>query len=249
MTRKDTMNQTTPASDTLERVVPDEMEDEGATGRATLQLHLERYRFAALHGRPGRILDIACGVGYGSSILADQIEGGAQVIGVDCSADAVDYANRRYGSPNVRFVQGDATQFHDEQGFDTIVSLETVEHLADPGPFMTHLVSLLKPNGILAASVPTSPSVDANPNHRKDFTEKSFRAMGTMNQLREIACLRQTQPYDPIAILRGTEKRAAGIRRNLPRFYLANPDKLLLRVWATLRYGFRNRYLTVTWSS
>ena len=243
------MSRTAPDSNTLERVVPDEMEDAGATGRATLGLHLERYQFAALHGRPGRILDIACGVGYGTRLLAEQTEGAVEVIGVDLSADAVDYANRRYGLPNMRFVQSDAIKFHDDQRFDTIVSLETVEHLADPRRFMEHLLSLLKPNGILVASVPTTPSVDANPNHLNDFTEKSFRALGRMNKFREINCLRQTQPFDPIAILKGTEKRAAGVRRNLPRFYLANPAKLLRRGWATVRYGFQNRYITIAWSS
>ncbi len=171
------------------------------------------------------------------------------MIGVDLSAEAVDYARRRYGLPNIQFVQGDATEFHDDQRFDTIVSLETVEHVEDPRRFFKHLVFLLKPNGVLVASVPSTPSVDANPNHLNDFTEQSFRALGRMNHLREINCLRQIQPFDPIAVLKGSEKRAAGIRRNLPRFYLANPEKLLWRVWSTLRHGFQNHYITVAWSS
>ncbi len=48
----------------LERLVPDNRVEGVATGDETLRLHLERYRFSARHARPGRLLDIACGVGY-----------------------------------------------------------------------------------------------------------------------------------------------------------------------------------------
>ena len=56
--------------DTLERLVPDHIE--AGEGEETLQLHLARYEFAAAHLRPGRVLDIACGVGYVTRLLADR---------------------------------------------------------------------------------------------------------------------------------------------------------------------------------
>ena len=55
----------------LERLIPDQIRPGDTTGDQTLQLHLARYEFAAAHARPGRLLDIACGVGYGTRWLTD----------------------------------------------------------------------------------------------------------------------------------------------------------------------------------
>ena len=55
---------------TIERIVPDAVSPGDATGQATLELHLRRYKFAATQLRPGRLLDIACGVGYGTRLMA-----------------------------------------------------------------------------------------------------------------------------------------------------------------------------------
>ena len=51
----------------------------------TLEIHLERYRFAADHARPGRLLDLACGVGYGTRLMADRQPGIESALGVDLS--------------------------------------------------------------------------------------------------------------------------------------------------------------------
>src|SRR6185369_7080809 len=216
-------------------------------GEATLDLHLARYRFAKRHIQPGTLLDIACGVGYGTAILVSSNDQIVRATGVDISEEAVGYAREHYGGSRTQFVHADALTFCDGAPFDNIVSLETIEHVPKPGEFLLHLAGLLKPGGILIGSVPVTPSVDANPHHRTDFSERSFRALGRDLGLVEMDCLSQVQPYDPIAIPRGKEKRSDGIRRNLSGYYMANPKKLLARVWSTARYGFQNRYLTIAW--
>jgi SAM-dependent methyltransferase len=232
-------------SASIERIIPALLEREDATGKPTLELHLMRYRFAFEHLRPGRVLDIACGVGYGTRLLSS-----ATVIqsatGVDISEDAIEYARSHYGHAGIEFVTADALEFTDACGFENIVSLETIEHVPDPVALLAHLTSLLKPGGILIGSVPITPSVDANPHHRTDFTAVSFRKMARALGLDELDSLGQDQDYDPIALLRGREKRSS-VRRNLPGYYLANPDRLWARVYSTLRHGFRNRYLTIAW--
>ncbi len=201
-------------SASLERIIPALLEHEGVTGRPTLELHLMRYRFAIEHLQPGRVLDIACGVGYGTKLLsgADVIQA---AIGVDISVDAIEYARSQYGHDGIKFVTANALEFTDTSGFENIVSLETIEHVPDPRAFLAHLVSLLKSNGILVGSVPISPSVDANPHHRTDFTAESFRKISRILGLVELDSLYQDQSYDPIAILRRKEKRSSGIRRSM----------------------------------
>ena len=230
----------------LERLVPDLLDPSDATGQETAKLHLARYEFAVGHARPGRLLDIACGAGYGTRYVADRREDLAAV-GVDISDDAISYARDRYGNARVRFVAADAFQFSDPEGFDTIVSLETIEHLPDAERFVSHLASLLRPGGVIVGSVPTTPSVDANPHHLQDFTERSFRRIFRRLDLVEIACFRQIQPFKLAPLLARHEIRAKDIRRNLGAYYLAHPRSLALRIWATVRYGFANRYITIAW--
>lgn len=236
-----------PATDTLERLVPDELDPSDTTGRATLELHVARYRFAVRHLRPGRALDIACGVGYGAALLAERPD--VQVLGVDVCEPAIAYARQHSGRARLEFRVADALAFEDAAGFDTIVSLETVEHVADPGLLIERLAGLLRPGGCLIASVPTTPSVDLNPHHRRDFSERSFRRLvaDRAPRLREIDAMRQLQSVSPLSVLRRGERRMRDLRDSLPSYYLAHPGAFTRRILATLRFGFSNRYLTVAW--
>lgn len=233
------------STSSLERLIPDEIDRQETTGTETLQIHLERYRFAAQYVE-GRVLDMACGVGYGSfelcSLQQEKIE---ELIGVDISEESVAYAHKRYANPKIEFICANAFDYQDKQGFDTIVSLETIEHLPNPQKFIQHLVSLLKPNGKIIASVPVTPSVDANPYHLNDFTPSSFRKLFAVHRLTEIAHFQQVQPFKPFNVLMKKEKRTQDLRKNLWAYYFTHPKSLLKRIGTTLRHGFENHYLTL----
>jgi 2-polyprenyl-3-methyl-5-hydroxy-6-metoxy-1,4-benzoquinol methylase len=234
-------------SDTLERLIPDVLETDDEVARETLDLHLERYEFAARHATPGRSLDIACGVGYGTRLLADRCPALQEVIGVDISADAIEYARGRYADERATFTLQSAMEFEDRAGFDTIVSLETIEHLPDPFGFVANVLPQLRPAGTFVASVPTTMSTDANPHHLHDFSEASFRRMVAPYGLREVACLRQVQPVPLSAVLRRNASRTRKMRDDLPRYYLQHPGALARRIWTTARHGFNNLYITIAW--
>jgi 2-polyprenyl-3-methyl-5-hydroxy-6-metoxy-1,4-benzoquinol methylase len=138
-------------------------------------------------------------------------------------------------------------QFEDAEGFDTIVSIETIEHLPDPEGFVERLVGLLRPGGHLVGSVPITPSVDANPHHLHDFTDRSFRCLVGRHGLEVLDDLVQDQTFGLRAVLTRSETRLEGMRRNLPAWYLRHPGALLRRMGSTLRHGLVNRYLTVVW--
>ena len=231
----------------LERLVPDELRPGDVTGEEALRISLERYGFAARYARPGRLLDVACGVGYGTRFLADHAERLTAALGVELCEDAVAYANEHYANDYTAFLACDAMRFEDAEGFDTIVSIETIEHLPDPEVFVERLVGLLRPGGHLVGSVPITPSVDANPHHLHDFSERSFRHLVGRHGLEPLDDLIQEQPFGLRAVLTRSEARLESMRRNLPAWYLRHPSALLRRVISTLRYGFVNRYLTVAW--
>ena len=233
-------------SASLERIVPDELRAGEATGEETLRLHMGRYQFAQQHLIRGSLLDIACGVGYGTRLLSENSLI-TTALGVDIDDGAVQYAAKRYATARLSYVRSDALQFSSSQTFDNIVSLETIEHVDDPRAVFAHFVGLLAPGGRLIASVPVTPSVDGNPHHKTNFSVRSFRAMGIAFSLKFVNSLTQLQPFSPWAVATRQEARAAHMRRDLARFYLSNPSHLMLRVWSTLTVGFVNKYLTVVW--
>lgn len=122
---------------------------------AAHQEHLHRYMFAAEYLRtPCRLLDIACGIGYGSRHLAD-VAHGISVVGIDISEQAVDYATSHFSADNVCFKVGDGTKlpFPDDL-FDYVTSFETVEHIPEYEVFLSELQRVLKPGGTLVISTP-----------------------------------------------------------------------------------------------
>ncbi|MGH8030347.1 MAG: glycosyltransferase [Arenimonas sp.] len=114
--------------------------------------HWHRYAFARRLAGGRRVLDAACGEGYGSALLA---EVAAEVTGVDIDGHCVDHAAERYaGRVNLRFEQGDITGLPRAGQFDLIVCFGVLEHLADPERLIAGLDRLLAPNGVLLVSTP-----------------------------------------------------------------------------------------------
>jgi SAM-dependent methyltransferase len=143
-----------------ERLVPEEAVE------ASLQEHLARYRFARERVR-GRVLDVACGTGYGTSML--------DAVGVDLSLEALRYARRH----PARYVAADAGRLPFGRAFDAVVSFETIEHVPDPARFVAECARV----GLFLVSTPNkdlwSPR-SATPlqrHHVKEFTRKEFLAV------------------------------------------------------------------------
>ena len=233
-------------ANSLERIVPDELRSEDRTGAETLRLSTERYEFASNFASRGRVLDLACGVGYGTRILTDGSPA-VRGIGVDLAESAIEYANERYGNDRTSYEAHDAMGFQDPDGFETVVSIETIEHLPDPSAFVARVAKMVLPGGILIGSVPVTPSVDANPHHLHDFSERSFRRLFEPHGFLEVDRLEQDQPFELFSVLSRSESRMQDMRENLVGYYLRHPGALVRRGVSTLRHGFKNRYLTVAW--
>lgn len=115
--------------------------------------HIDRYEFARRYCEGKRVLDGACGTGYGSSILGTVAK---EVIGIDCAQDAVAYAGGTYAAANVSFRRSfvELTPF-ESSSFDVVVSFETVEHTLCPRAHMMEIARLLEPReGKAILSVP-----------------------------------------------------------------------------------------------
>ena len=118
--------------------------------------HYVRYKYAADFVKDSDIvLDIACGVGYGSSLLAHESKA-RQIFGVDFSAEAVDFAQRIFRHEKIEFMPGnclDSDLFKNSQ-FDCILSFETIEHVKDDLKLLHNYYRWLKKDGLLIGSAP-----------------------------------------------------------------------------------------------
>ncbi|WP_139489682.1 class I SAM-dependent methyltransferase [Brevibacillus dissolubilis] len=119
--------------------------------------HLARYYFSTPYVY-GRVLDIACGVGYGTQMIAKNCRLEAtEIIGVDLDPASIRYAQSYYYHPMVTYQVEDALDplLPEKLGqFDTIVSFETIEHVPDDRLFMKNIYDMLKPGGMLVLSSP-----------------------------------------------------------------------------------------------
>lgn len=115
--------------------------------------HLHRYAFASLWCRGARVLDAACGEGYGTAMLARTAR---EVVGVDIAEDAIDHARVRYSGPEApQFKVADCTELPFDDGqFDVVVSFETLEHIEGQEAMLAEFRRVLSPEGFLLLSSP-----------------------------------------------------------------------------------------------
>ncbi len=143
-----------------ERFVPQ------VTGNIRLE-HLHRYLLAREYCRGRRVLDIACGEGYGSALLAGVA---ARVIGADIAPDAIAHARRRYQHPNLQFTVGDCVAIPlPDQSVDVVVSFETIEHHGQHEVMLREMKRVLSPGGTLIISSPDRREYSDLPGYRNPF--------------------------------------------------------------------------------
>ena len=160
---------------TGERVIP------GKVDADLLNEHVARYAFAERLAAGRRVLDAGCGSGYGAAKLAARAR---EVLGIDVSQEAVDYAREHYPAPNLRFECADCLDIPAADGaFDLVVAFEIIEHLSDWRGFLGEVRRVLAPDGRFIVSTPNRlyyaearAGLGPNPFHVHEFEYHEFRA-------------------------------------------------------------------------
>jgi SAM-dependent methyltransferase len=117
--------------------------------------HWHRYAAVAPIAAGLRVLDAACGEGYGAHLLA---RSAAHVTGVDIDAAAVAHARARYGGANLEYAHGSVTALPlADRSVDLVVSFETIEHLSGQREMLAEFRRVLTPGGALILSSPNRP--------------------------------------------------------------------------------------------
>lgn len=138
--------------------------------------HAKRYEWAGPRAAGKRVLDVACGAGRGTQMLAES--GAAGVTGLDVDPEIVRYASLRHGGARTEFACADAMCYQPSEPYELIVSFETIEHVPDAARFLSGLAGLLAPGGEILVSTPISdcshdPS-PVNPFHVQEWGYPDF---------------------------------------------------------------------------
>jgi|GEM_PF-3175597 ubiquinone/menaquinone biosynthesis C-methylase UbiE len=145
--------------------------------------HWLRYKFIREHLTTEKVLDIACGSGYGSYYLS--LNNGLHVIGADVSSDSINKAKKSYQKDNLQFQVANALSLpFADSSFDAVVSLETIEHfnISDQKLYIVELKRVLKPEGKLWLSTPNAQaSKHKNPWHLKELSFSELQNLLSSN--------------------------------------------------------------------
>ena len=136
--------------------------------------HLARYRLAAQLAPGRRVLDCACGEGYGSGLMA--AAGAESVTAADIDQATVDHVRERYG---IEAHRADVRSLpFDDGAFDLVVSFETIEHVHEPERALDELARVRAPGGHLLISTPNAAeSLVQNEFHVHEFGHDEFVAL------------------------------------------------------------------------
>jgi 2-polyprenyl-3-methyl-5-hydroxy-6-metoxy-1,4-benzoquinol methylase len=167
-----------PLELTGERTLPDVPEENYWYRR-----HLVVYEWIA--GRVGgqRVVDMACGEGYGSRVLAEHA---SDVTGVDANPEAHEHAAARYTRPGLRFERTLIDAY--SEPCDAVVFLQTIEHVTNPDEVLGHFRTLAGPQGCVYVSTPNVLTLapegaerSGNPWHVREYRAEEFRALCQRN--------------------------------------------------------------------
>ncbi len=173
----------------VQRDQPDGVPPLALTGERTLpdvpqenywfRRHLVVYEWIAARVGGRRVVDLACGEGYGTAVLA---RSAAAVTGVDANPEAFEHARLKYTAPRVSFERAMVETWTGD--VDCVVFLQTIEHVHDPGAVLDHIRSLIGPDGVAYVSTPNVLTLapkgeerSGNPWHIKEYRPEEFRAL------------------------------------------------------------------------
>lgn len=182
------------------------------TPKAMKEDHLYRYLFLKnFIKEKDRVIDIACGTGYGTKIIS---EFSKHVVGVDISREAVSYAKSSYKGIENSFIVGDACDYVHTHKFDIVVSYETIEHIKNFEKVIKNYNRLLNKEGLLFVSSPNrtikSPNRKFSDQPKNKFHTQEF----TISELSEYL---KNAGFNILSVY--GQRKELNIRNNLLRKY------------------------------
>jgi SAM-dependent methyltransferase len=186
-----------PLELTGERTLPDVPEE-----NYWFRRHLVVYEWIAARAHGRRVVDLACGEGYGSAVLGRTA---AWVVGVDANPEAFEHARLKYSNERVRFERNMVEVWTGD--VDCVVFLQTIEHVQDPDAVLQHIRELIGPRGVAYVSTPNVLTLapagavrSGNPWHMREYRAHEYRAL----------CERHFRSVDMLGLFHARKLRVHG---------------------------------------
>lgn len=148
------------------------------SSRYMIAIHNAFYQFAAEQINGGAVLDVGCGTGFGTLLLADKAE---YAVGIDIKDKLIQYGMQKYQAGGLSFEVMDANKLEfQNESFDVVVINELLEHLSDHRPCLNEILRVLRPGGMLISATVnrkhTFGTADnpLNRNHFREFDAEGF---------------------------------------------------------------------------
>lgn len=151
---------------TGERIIPKQ-------NCGNIEEHASMYAESLKYVENKFVLDIACGVGWGTEVLAKKAK---YVIGVDIDPSAIQYAKQEYIGNNFCFCQGSILKIPFPEIFDVVNSIETFEHVKryEIEFLISECHRVLKPKGLFVFSTPDCDQFFYQPKNESEYVGFHF---------------------------------------------------------------------------
>lgn len=170
--------------------------------------HYQRYHFVENYiNQNDDVLDIACGVGYGSAQIAQKAK---SVLGVDINQPSIDFANKIFAKENLSYKCANAIEVSFDKKFDKVISFETIEHIKEDKLFISKIINNLKDDGEFICSVPNQTIFPYNPSvvpfHVRHYTTEDITNLLESCGLKVIEYYYQYKNMGEKVLKKGTEE-------------------------------------------
>ena len=152
--------------------------------------HLHRYAFASQFVNGKKVLDLACGEGYGSFLLSKTAR---CVMGIDINPETIQHASNAYPKDNLEFKEGSILNvpISGSKIFDVIICFEVIEHITEHEILLSEISRLLKDEGLLIISTPNKKIYSDGPDYHNPFHEKELY----FNEFRDLLKINFSRVY------------------------------------------------------
>jgi 2-polyprenyl-3-methyl-5-hydroxy-6-metoxy-1,4-benzoquinol methylase len=186
---------------TSERIIPDYYLS-STTELALYLMHLKAYTYISAKAKGKKVLDLGCGLGYGSAILAEKAE---SVVGADIDSEAVKSASSSHKRENLSFKAIDEKDINlsvfEKNSFDIVVSFQVIEHVKDDCLYLSSIKRVLKNRGEVYITTPnrTARVLDIqhpwNHHHLREYSSKELESL-FVKYFYQVECMGLTAQRD-----------------------------------------------------
>jgi SAM-dependent methyltransferase len=243
---------------TAERIIPQRSDSED--GRLMYLRHLFAYEEAARRVPSGAIvLDIGCGEGYGTDVLA---HAGRRAVGIDLDGGSIAHATTAYGRDTCHFQVYDGISIPlPSDAVDAAVSFQVLEHVVNDTQFVAEAARVVRPGGVCMMTTPNRDLRLApgerpwNRYHVREYDQAGLRKLlasyfshvevlgiagdeeTQAHELERLAWVRRTVARDPLGLPRllseGMKRRVLSFLRGAQA---RRGSSVSVATWGTERY-------------